>query len=663
MLLKSFRLFVSSTFADFQSEREVLQAQIFPALDAYCSAKGYQFYPLDMRCGINEEAGLDQRTADICLEEVEAAKGYPPPNFLILIGDRYGWVPLPFAIARDEFEAMLAWLNAHGDQEAVNAIRRVYRLDENRLVRRGLAETGEASGALISAYTLLSREDEIPELRQQEAWSAVEVKVRAALQAAADALLKDGRIDEAAREKYFLSLTEREIRGNLDRATASGHGAEAIAFIRTLDGPCEALRERHPQSAAAVAVLRERVERSLAADRVARGTAHCDVVGAVDGDYVAAFASDIEAKLRAAIDRHIADVEAKERGPEFGLRAERDEHRAFRAEKLKVFVGRESNLDIIASYLAGDTVRPLVLHGRSGAGKSALMARAIEKAEDAGHATDVYRFIGASAGSSDIRALLLSMIDDLADFRLVEKAAEYDQDANKFSAQIKALLASISGPAVIFLDALDQLKKPYRLDWLPETLPKGVRLVLSVLDDPAHVPDSEACRLLRRRLPEDTFLAIEPLTPAQGRGILLALETRANRELRESQRDFVLRRFEAPTAGASPIYLRTAFEIAKDWRGWEADASRQMLATDTNGLIAQFIAGLTSEHHHEPELVTRTLGFLAAAKDGLSAKELTEVLSNDDGVMRAISTEQHGHRTSGCPRPCGPAFIARSHRS
>jgi hypothetical protein len=101
MLIKAFRLFVSSTFADFLAERELLQDEVFPALDAYCATKGYQFLPLDLRWGVNEEAHLDQRTAEICLAEVQAAKGYPPPNFLIMIGNRYGWVPLPFAIAQD----------------------------------------------------------------------------------------------------------------------------------------------------------------------------------------------------------------------------------------------------------------------------------------------------------------------------------------------------------------------------------------------------------------------------------------------------------------------------------------------------------------------------------------------------------------------------------
>ena len=74
MLIKLFRLFVSSTFADFERERQLLQSKVFPALDAYCAAKGFQFHAIDLRWGVNEEAQLDQRTTDICLGEVAAAK-------------------------------------------------------------------------------------------------------------------------------------------------------------------------------------------------------------------------------------------------------------------------------------------------------------------------------------------------------------------------------------------------------------------------------------------------------------------------------------------------------------------------------------------------------------------------------------------------------------
>jgi hypothetical protein len=209
MLTKTFRLFVSSTFADFAQEREVLQTEVFPALDTYCAAKGYVFHPIDLRWGVNEEAQLDQRAAEICITEVRAAKGYPPPNFLIMIGNRYGWVPLPYAIARDEFEALAAWLNSHDQQEGARALGTVYQHDDNHIIARGI--TGADRDELISAYILRSRADELPELKPADAWANKEAELGRVLQQAANALLKHGRLDRVAHEKYFLSLTEQEI--------------------------------------------------------------------------------------------------------------------------------------------------------------------------------------------------------------------------------------------------------------------------------------------------------------------------------------------------------------------------------------------------------------------------------------------------------------------
>ena len=153
MFAKSFRLFVSSTFLDFSDERRLLQERVFPGLEAYCAKAGFGFRAVDMRWGVNDDAQLNQRTAEICLGEVIEAKGYPVPNLLILIGDRYGWVPLPFAIARDEFEAVRDWLVAHNKGEAAADLARVYSLDENHLAPGGLATAG---ADFIGAYTLRS---------------------------------------------------------------------------------------------------------------------------------------------------------------------------------------------------------------------------------------------------------------------------------------------------------------------------------------------------------------------------------------------------------------------------------------------------------------------------------------------------------------------------
>jgi WD40 repeat protein len=660
MLIKAFRLFVSSTFADFAAERDVLQREVFPALDGYCAAKGYQFYPLDLRWGVNEEAQLDQRTAEICLNEVRATKAdYPPPNFLIMIGNRYGFVPLPYAIAQDEFEAIVAWLEGRGRQDDVRALGSVYQHDGNHLVPRGLSDAGP-DDVLNGAYTLRSRVDELPELRSAEPWAEHEAELRAALQEAADGLLTLGQISAAAHEKYFLSLTDQEIihglpgyRPVVDQVSPSSpvtDGPPAIAVIREIVTDSSIVPDHFFGQGPRLDALKDAIRRVVPEDHIVTARATIDENGRLDGRYLADFAARIQDKLKFAIDQHIARVEATERAPDYALTSERAAHRAFGEQKLKIFVGRERELAATARYLAGadDGQRPLVLHGRSGLGKSALMARAIALAEAPGRAPVVARFIGASAASSNPRALLVSLVEDLAAHGIVTVSGEFEQDAIKFNAQIAALLSSITSPAVVFLDALDQLQKPHDLGWLPAKLPEALKLVVSVLHDAAYEADSGLYRDLRNRLEPDAFLQIESLGLPQGREILCALEQQTRHRLQDGQRDYIIGKFEQ--AEGSPLYLRTAFEIARSWKSYHnAGAGRFVLAEGTAGVIAQLIAELSSVQHHEPELVTRTLGYLAAAKDGLSAKELTDVLSRDAGVMQAISSERFGAQADKLP--------------
>jgi WD40 repeat protein len=662
MPFKAFRLFVSSTFADFTAERDILQRRVFPTLDAYCIAKGYQFHPLDLRWGINDEAQLDQRTTEICLNEVRAAKkDYPPPNFLIMIGSRYGFVPLPYAIALDEFEAIAAWLSDRDRQDAVRALGSVYQRDDNYMVPRGLADHSDsASGnaSLIPAYTLRSRASELPELRSAEAWAEREAELRAILQETADGLLTLGKIEATAHEKYFLSLTDQEIIHGLPgyRPAANGvsstvaDGPPAIAFIREIvnesGAPAAAIRHYFEQQPRLDA-LRDGIKRALPEDHVV-ASALIDQNAKFSATYLADFAAQIQAKLQTAIDRHIARIEALEHAPDYALASERAAHHAFGRQKLQIFVGRERQLDVIARYIASAMDYPLVLRGRSGLGKSALMARAIADAESAGERPVVARFIGGTAASSNVRALLISVIEDLAAHGVVGKPAEFEQDANKFNAQIEKLMASIGGPIVVFLDALDQLQEPDDLGWLPVRLPATLKLVISVLDDPAYEADSSPCRDLQKRLAPDAFVEIEPLGRAQGHEIVSAMQQQSRHRLQDGQRDYIIRKFEQ--AGASPLYLKAAFEIARSWKSHHtAGTDRFVLAGDTEGVIAQLIDELSSVHHHEPELVARTLGYLAAAKNGLSAKELTDILSQDQDVMRAISSERHGALTVKLP--------------
>src|SRR5688572_7062594 len=104
---RTFRLFVSSTFSDLKEERNALQEKVFPRLRELCARHDCRFQAIDLRWGVRDEAALDQQTMRICLEEIARCQRVTPrPNFLILLGDRYGWRPLPYEIPAEEFEAI-----------------------------------------------------------------------------------------------------------------------------------------------------------------------------------------------------------------------------------------------------------------------------------------------------------------------------------------------------------------------------------------------------------------------------------------------------------------------------------------------------------------------------------------------------------------------------
>src|SRR3989442_15184984 len=126
---KTFRIFVSSTFSDLKEERNALQREVFPKLRELCMQHGCRFQAIDLRWGIREEAALDQQTMRICLEEIARCQRVTPrPNFIVLLGDRYGWRPLPFAIPAEEFEEIEAHLS---DPTARALLHAWYKRDDN----------------------------------------------------------------------------------------------------------------------------------------------------------------------------------------------------------------------------------------------------------------------------------------------------------------------------------------------------------------------------------------------------------------------------------------------------------------------------------------------------------------------------------------------------
>lgn len=126
---RTFRVFVSSTFEDLKEEREALQREVWPKLRNLCEQHSSRFQAIDLRWGVRDEAVLDQKTMEICEREVKRClQTEIQPNFMILLGARYGWRPLPSRIGAEEFEPVRKII---GDPEQRALLNRWYRRDEN----------------------------------------------------------------------------------------------------------------------------------------------------------------------------------------------------------------------------------------------------------------------------------------------------------------------------------------------------------------------------------------------------------------------------------------------------------------------------------------------------------------------------------------------------
>jgi hypothetical protein len=360
--------------------------------------------------------------------------------------------------------------------------------------------------------------------------------------------------------------------------------------------------------------------------------------------------------------RKVIDEELLRRDHSDPVDQEADAHQTFGQERARVFIGRRDLLRRIQQYLDGEDRHLLVVHGVSGSGKSALLAKAVADHESrvTNHEV-IVRYIGATPASSDIRSLLEGLSKEIT-LRYGGDASTVPVEYTKLVAEFpnRLALATAEKPLVVFLDALDQLSDAdheWNLAWLPAQLPEHVRLVVSTLPG-EHLKWLEQKFVARAsRLPSASttatgtiaspFLEVGPMNAQEGAEVLAIWLRDAHRTLQLQQRDEVLTKF---VGCPYPLYLKLAFEEARRWKSWEAVAAvcdrrtpeepagahrvpLQRLSPDIPRILKDMFARLEAERNHGRLLVSRALGYLAASRYGLTEDELLDVLSADTEVM------------------------------
>jgi hypothetical protein len=114
---RTVRLFLSSTFRDFDEERHLLVQQVFPALRIRLRSRFVELVDIDLRCGISPEQAEQGHVLSICLDEIDRAR----PYFIGMLGERYGWIPPPDGYAADLLERQ-PWLKKNQGGKSVTEL-------------------------------------------------------------------------------------------------------------------------------------------------------------------------------------------------------------------------------------------------------------------------------------------------------------------------------------------------------------------------------------------------------------------------------------------------------------------------------------------------------------------------------------------------------------
>lgn len=174
---------------------------------------------VDMRWGVRDEATDDHQTVNLCSREIKNCQRMSlGPNFVALLGDKYGFRPLCNKIKSTEYRAIRRCLI----EQDINTdfLDTWYKEDQNAVPAEYLLQP---ISSILKNFTN-KKEPELQAL-DQRIWQAIQERLHELLMIGSNRLVKQGRMSEQEQlMKYSISVTEREvIEGCLDLQDAKSH--------------------------------------------------------------------------------------------------------------------------------------------------------------------------------------------------------------------------------------------------------------------------------------------------------------------------------------------------------------------------------------------------------------------------------------------------------
>ncbi|XP_045505088.1 uncharacterized protein LOC123701647 isoform X1 [Colias croceus] len=577
------------------AEKGALHCGVAARLRLRARKRGWRVHVADLHWRSPLEQQRDHRFPVLCISELARQSELGAVVPVLFLNSNLGTPLLPHTLECADFKAALEAADDENDRSLLN---KWYTLD---------------SSTTPPCYRLVRG---APARWRREMARALNVLVRTLPQEACDA--------------YLTTVLEQEVQHTVLMSSETARRCVWVCRSGVADAPQgsdEQLRELQRR----LANLQRDLKLYLSERNVIRASVRGRAHTAGDEEYTAGVRAALGERLDALLDALVADGDgpAGYCGIPASLFEEISEHLLFCQKATQCTSNREITLNELKTYVQSDSKVPLVVIGGTGCGKATLLARAAALAHTwLDDLTLVVRFVGLTSQSSTSHQLLKSIVDQL---HVLHTGTVYrgKNEAGSLSITLHRLLDALSRTRAVLVcvggaDALRGVR------WLPERLPSGVKMIVTVTEEKDE-PSSSAIMAVLSSEDGPKVVRAPPVGAEEAKAVLTACAATYSKTGAASPPEAAVKAVQKCTL---PLYCKIlAWQISLSAETFteqsEPETTPELVICDElEAQLEQIL--IATEAALGAEKVKACLSLLTASRRGLDDTEILDMLAHDD---------------------------------
>lgn len=576
------RFFISSTFVDMVDERNELRSIIKELSEEYAK-EGWTIEAVDLRWGISSKEALDNKTMTICLDEISNCQMISPrPNFIMLIGERYGWVPLPEIIPQNVVDGLDLT-----DEERI-LFEQWYSLDTNYIPTSQYVLKGREGRYVDNEYFKIKVLEPLTEAFRR---NAILERLFWGKSATEQEIDKGGFVEEA--EQHVIAYCRR---------LKDVPDINEIKRIFYDDNP-----EKRIKQSELINKVRKRFTGGLLIDN-----------NISYSDYKAkSWLKDFKDTFTRIL-KQIINAEIKKANINSST-YEKVEHISYAYNNSEFFIYRDEEINAINEYVnSKGGKQALWVSGPEGNGKTALLSYVAREFLLRSDFHTIVRFCGLTNASSTRESLMASLREEMKPY-LADNFSDVNNLSELFrfhySKYDKSNISHFKEKIIIILDGVDLLESKWYGNNLHDP---NIRIIISAEKFPALRNHKEG--IILRGIKPDLKYYILPKLKRQGRRVSSSQEAQLQEYIfREDQ---------------TTLYA----ELLCSWiTSFPSYQHLPKLPNDLDSLVSTVLnKSIKDDEQKGYGVLKNVVSLLCLERDGLSESEILSLIAADDRDYKAI---------------------------